>query len=99
MPSMFYDVFGDGIDLFDCYGISGFRRAIVIHEKQRDMRTDRDFANQAVVGLFVAESPAAMDIYQCRQRFTCSLRSDDANWHRSGGAGRDYQILKTHGWL
>ncbi len=76
------DPAGGGVGLLDGDGVSGLRRAVVLHEDQRCVHPDRQLAHEPVVRAGVAEDPAtAVHVEDHGQRADAADGLDDAHPH------------------
>ncbi len=91
---------GRRVGLFDGDGIARLWRRRIVDEDHRGLRAVGDLTHEAVVGLFVAQDPAAaMEVHHHRQGAGCALRPDDANRHLAGWPARDHAVFDVRGEL
>ncbi len=85
--AVFEDPLAHGVVLLDLGGVLRLGGPVVDREDPGRVRADGEFAEEAVVGLVVAEDPAgAVDVEHHRQRPRSALRTDDAGGDGAPGA-------------
>src|SRR6516162_10555706 len=87
-------VAGSSVGLLDRDRIASLRRTVVINEHNSSPGADCDFPDQAIVGISIAQNPAAaVNIDYRRQDIGGAGRANDPYRHRSGWTNRKGDIL------
>ena len=93
-------VAGGGVGLLNRDRIASLRRTVVINEHDSGPSADCDFPDQAIVGISIAQNPAAaVNIDYRRQDIDGAGRANDPDRHRSGWTNRKGGILNLGAWL
>lgn len=95
---MLGDPLGGRVRLLDGDGVAGLGRGRVADEDDRGLGLVGDLPHQPVVGVLVAQDPAAaVEVHDGGELVAHAGRADDPDLHLAGGAGLEGAVADVGG--